>query len=330
MRDISAIVVTHNSESELGACLDALRDCGQKIVVDNASADGTLGVAAERTGVEVIANVSNRGFAAAVNQGAASATGRYLLLVNPDAVLATGCGPLREACERSGLAAGCLINQDGRPQAGFTVRRLPSPAALILECLGINRVWPGNPINARYRYLDLDLTQPGMVEQPAGALLMVRRDVFKHMGGMDERFWPVWYEDVDFCRRAREAGYLIEYTPAVRALHSGAHSVRRMRSDLQRLYWYGSLLRYVDKHYRPFTLRAMCCAIALGALLRWPAAVMYGRHDSGPGEISSVLRLAAASFLAGRLVCPAAAGGTAGQARIGSNTGQIRQVVDEN
>ncbi len=326
MQGISAIVVTYNSGAEVGACLDALQGCGEVIVVDNASADESVAVASERPGVTVLANASNLGFAGAVNQGARRSAGRYLLILNPDAVIESGLDRLREACERHGIAAGLLLNPDGSLQSGFTVRRLPTAATLVFECLGLNRMWPGNPVNRRYRYPDLDLSKPALVEQPAGAFLMIRRDVFDRLGGFDERFWPVWYEDVDFCKRAAAAGYAIGYTPDARARHSGGHSVQSIETRSKRLYWYGSLLKYADKHYRPLTFRTVCCAIVLGCLVRMPARIM-GRWGGRQGEYSRVLQLAVASFLAGRVVSlPTADSGdeNASPAR------PIAPVVDEN
>lgn len=305
MQDISAIIVTHNSEAVVGACLDALRGCGQVLVVDNASADGTVAQAARRSWVDVISSPDNRGFAAAVNRGAQTALGRYLLILNPDAILTTDCDDLMEACEESGLAAGCLTNPDGTPQAGFAVRRLPTVASLTFECLGLNAAWPRNPVNVRYRCLNMDLSEPGRVEQPAGAFLMVRRDVFRALGGFDEQFWPIWYEDVDFCCRALEAGYSIEYRPSARASHSGGHSIPSIERKFQRLYWYGSLLRYAGKHYRPLAFRTVCGSVVIGSLVRMSAG-MIRRSGDPQGEYANVLRLAAASLFAGRLVCPAA------------------------
>jgi hypothetical protein len=305
MEDVSAIIVTHNSESEIGACLDTLAGCGQVIVIDNASVDGTVALAAKRPWVVTIANRDNRGFAAAVNQGAGLALGRYLLLLNPDAAMAGSGDALMSACERAGLAAGCLTNADGTPQTGFAIRRLPTPAALAFECLGLNSLWPRNPVNVRYRSLDLDLTQPARVEQPAGAFLMIRRDVFDKLGGFDEQFWPVWYEDVDFCKRAIDAGYRIEYRPEAKARHSGGHAVRSIEPKYQRLYWYGSLLKYAFKHHRP-AFRLVCCSVVLGSLFRLAAGVVSpGREHQG--DYSKVLRLAVASLLAGKFVYPAAA-----------------------
>ncbi len=326
MTDVTAIVVTHNSESHIGECLHALRGCAQVLVVDNASNDATLTAASEAGFAEILANTSNRGFAAAVNQGARAASGNYLLLLNPDAVLSTGLESLIAACRRTGIAAGCLTNLDGTPQAGFTARSLPGPAALSFECLGLNRLWPRNPINRRYRCIDMDLEKAGPVQQPAGAFLMIRRDVFEQLSGFDERFWPVWYEDVDFCRRARDAEYIIEYTPDARARHSGGHSVQKIRAELQGLYWYGSLLKYVEKHYRPTTFRAVCCAVALGSILR-SMEMRFRRHDNCPRDYKRVIRLAVASFLAGRFVCPAVETGLGG--RLSSCEQPMGQVVDE-
>ena len=123
--------------------------------------------------VKLIANRDNRGFAGAANQGFAVTTGDPILLLNPDVRLRTPLAPLIEACQEHGLAAGQLTGSDGRVQAGFTIRRFPTPASLAFELLGINRLWPRNAVNRRYRYLDRDLNLEGPVEQPAGAFLMV-------------------------------------------------------------------------------------------------------------------------------------------------------------
>ncbi len=306
MKDVSAIVVTYNSEAEAGACLDSLRDCGQVIVVDNASADETLSVVRQRPFADVFPNPGNTGFGAAVNQGRRAALGRYLLLLNPDAVLEGDCGPLIEACERYGIAAGCLTDSEGRPQSGFTVRRLPGPAALAFEALGLNRLWPSNPVNARYRYRDLDLTRACIVEQPAAAFLMVRADIFDALNGFDEEFWPVWFEDVDFCQRAHQRGYEIAFVPSVRARHSGGHSVSKMPAKYQRMCWYGSLLRYAGKHYNSLAFRIVCGSVVLGSLFRWFAG-SFRRPGSFRSDHRQVIRLAAVSMAAGRLVYPNAA-----------------------
>src|ERR1035438_5667085 len=98
MAEIGIIIVTYNSEAEIGASLDAALLTGADVVVvDNGSHDRTIAEVARR-GVRLIANPSNQGFAAAVNQGFAALDCPYVLLLNPDAVLESGLEPLREAC----------------------------------------------------------------------------------------------------------------------------------------------------------------------------------------------------------------------------------------
>ncbi len=232
MSAIGIVIVTYNSAEEIGPCLDAAVATGADlVVVDNASHDGTIAEVACR-GVRLIANTENRGFAAAVNQGFLVLNSTYVLLLNPDAVVQSSLEPLCEACDlpRTAGAGGKLLDREGRPQVGFMVRRFPTPGALVLEALLLNRVWPGNPVNRQYRALDLDPNRRATVEQPAGAFLMLRRKVWEELGGFDEGFRPLWFEDVDFCRRAADRGYVLQYIPEAVAKHTGGHSITQLSS----------------------------------------------------------------------------------------------------
>src|SRR5260370_4690591 len=152
MAGVGIVIVTHNSEAEIGPCLDAALVTGEEvIVVDNGSDDGTLEQVRRRS-ARLLANPMNRGFAAAVNQGIRAIKGDFVLLLNPDAVLQTGIEPLREVCARPkvGAVGGKLVDAGNSAQAGFTVRRLPTPWVLALEVLLVNRLWPHNPANCHY------------------------------------------------------------------------------------------------------------------------------------------------------------------------------------
>jgi GT2 family glycosyltransferase len=270
MPDIGIVIVTYNSRAEIGPCLDAaVRSGAEVVVVDNASFDGTL-EEVRRYPVRLLANSRNRGFAAAVNQGFAALATPFVLLLNPDAVLEGGLDSLCAACRLHGAggAGGRLLDAQGRPQVGFMVRQLPTPSVLILEVLLLNRTWPNNPINRRYRGLQLNYNMRIPVEQPAGAFLMVPRAVWQELGGFDERFFPLWFEDVDFCRRAADRGYRFYFVPDAVARHRGGHSISQLPVEKSRVYWYGSLLRYSAKHFRPLAFRALCLAVVAGSLLR--------------------------------------------------------------
>jgi N-acetylglucosaminyl-diphospho-decaprenol L-rhamnosyltransferase len=281
------------------SCLDALAEMAPGMavtVVDNASTDRTVEQVRRRPVVNppvtLVANADNRGFAAAANQGFEQSGADAILLLNPDVRLRTPLSDLIQACRHHGLAAGQLTTPDGRVQRGFTVRRFPTPWSLAFELLGINRVWPRNPVNRRYRYLDRDLDREGSVEQPAGAFLMTRRDVWERLGGLDERFHPVWFEDVDFCRRAVQAGYRIEYVPRVRAEHSGGHSVRKIPSAHMEEYWYDSLLRYAAKHFRPWPYRGVCLAAVLSTVPRAVAGMIREQNLNPVVSCVQIMRLA--------------------------------------
>ena len=270
MGEAGIVIVAHDSGTEIGACLDrALLTGAEIVVVDNASSDRTREEVTRRS-VRLITNPENRGFAAAVNQGIRALDTPLVLLLNPDALLETSLDALVECCRSPDVAGagGKLVDNAGRPQTGFAVRSLPSPWALICEVLLLNRLWPGNPVNWHYRCLGFDFSTPRDVEQPAGAFLMIRRSVWQELNGFDERFYPLWFEDVDFCWRSRQKGYRMCYTPNAVAKHTGGHSLAKISLENRQLYWYCSLLGFAAKHYRSSTARIVCAAVFLGSIPR--------------------------------------------------------------
>jgi N-acetylglucosaminyl-diphospho-decaprenol L-rhamnosyltransferase len=299
--DIGIVIVTYNSGEEIGPCLDAACARGAEIVVvDNASTDGTIAEVARR-GVRLIANSENRGFAAAVNQGITVLKQTYILLLNPDAVVMNGLELLCDACdaECAAGAGGRLLDADGRPQIGFMARQLPTAATLILESLLLNRICPNNRVNRRYRGLDCDYSSRFQVQQPAGAFLMIRREVWAELGGFDEAFYPLWFEDVDFCRRAIDRGYRMYFEPGAVAKHTGAHSISGLSLEVRRFYWYRSLLKYSAKHFGPWAFRAVCLAVATGSVLRGIAESVLERRFTPMAANGEVVRLASRNLFCG-------------------------------
>jgi GT2 family glycosyltransferase len=277
------------------SCLRALLEKAPQvspIVIDNASTDATLERVHGFPQVRVIANKENRGFAGAVNQGAKASEADHLLLLNPDVTLLTATHLLVEASEKYGLSAGQLVDRRGQSQKGFTIRRLPTATTLMFETLGLNWLWPSNPVNRRYRYLDRDSGMGGSVEQPAGAFLMIRNDVWRHLDGMDEQFHPVWFEDVDFCNRAVKSGHRIEYVPSVQACHVGGHSVDTLESGCRTLYWCASLLKYAAKYFSVWENRGICLTLILGSLPRLGLRMIRERSFIPATTWVEVVRLA--------------------------------------
>jgi N-acetylglucosaminyl-diphospho-decaprenol L-rhamnosyltransferase len=301
MEDVGIVIVTHNSAPEIGPCLDAAVTTGAEVVViDNASADGTC-AEVERRRVRLIANSSNAGFAAAVNQGVRALSAPLLLLLNPDAVIQTGIEHLRDACRdpRTAAAGGMLVDNCGQPQLGFMVRRFPSPAAICFEVLLVNRLWPRNRVNWQYRCMDLNYSAPLEVDQPAGAFLMIRRDVWERLGGFDESFYPLWFEDVDFLKRAKDSSYHIRFVPGVVAKHTGGHSIRKISLEFRQFYWYRSLLKYTAKHFPRGAEKAVCLAVILGSVLRTVLGIPHQRSFKPIAVYGKVVRLAGRQLFLG-------------------------------
>lgn len=281
----SAIIVTHNSADAISACLETLAEEGCEIVVvDNASKDATVHLVEDFVAwheVRLLALADNLGFAAAVNQGAQAASGDVLLVLNPDTIAEPGAVKELLRCMEatpSSAAGGTLLDSDEEPARGFVFRRLPTLATLLYESMLVNRVCPGNSVNRRYRCLDADYSRQQEVEQPAGACLAITRLAWNEIGGFDEQFYPVWFEDVDFCKRLLDHGCKIVYCPAARFRHSGAHSVSKLSFREKQLFWYTNMLRYARKHFSRQQVLELRAGIIVGMSFRSLAALLGARQ----------------------------------------------------
>jgi N-acetylglucosaminyl-diphospho-decaprenol L-rhamnosyltransferase len=302
MTRTGVVIVTYNSAEMIERCLSSCGDL-PVVVVDNASQDDTCELVRRHTLATLIANSGNYGFAGAVNQGVTALDKQMALLLNPDTELRTSIDELEQAClrEGTGLAAGQLLDEDGQPQRGFTLRRFPRASTLMCEVLGINWLVPVNPLNRSYRCLDMDLSRASEAEQPAGAFLMFRREVWQRLGGFDTQFHPIWFEDVDFCKRASDLGLKIQYVPRVTAVHKGGHSIAGLEWECREVYWYVSLLRYASKHFRSAAFQGVSAAVVLGSLFRTAIGVMTRRSLRPIRVYASIGRLAGRSLITGRV-----------------------------
>lgn len=267
-------IVTHNSAEHIARCLRALIPCQawKVVLVDNNSQDDSVRAArAVLPEAQILVNSHNAGFAAAVNQAMKVAEGEVLVILNPDTIASPGSlDHLVRTLRMDGVGAvgGLLVDEEGRPQKGFTVRRFPTMGNMLAEILLLNRAWPGNRWNVSYRCLDLDYKTLQEVEQPAGACLAVRREVWQAVNGFDESFFPVWFEDVDFCRRLRYGGWKIIYCPDAVFTHVGAHSVGKLPFAGRQAFWYRNLLRFFRKHHKRVEVAVLRAGITAGLLLR--------------------------------------------------------------
>ena len=296
--DCSIVVIAYNSGGCIGRCLDACLPLGLPVlVVDNASSDETVAQVTQRSNVRLIRNSENLGFAAAANLGIrASETGKVLLL-NPDAEPVSGIEEFIAAVDGGsiGAAGGRLLNLDGTEQSGFQVRTLPTPWTLAFEVLGLNRLFPNNPVNRRYR----QQSPAEFVEQPAGAFLMIQKSAWEAVGGFDESFYPAWFEDVDFCKRLLDAGYRIRFVPEAAARHEGGHSFKRLEWKAKQVQWYVSLLRYGSKHYS-WAGRALVCTAVFAASVPRALVGLWTQRSAEPLVVCKEVMGHSLRFLTGR------------------------------
>lgn len=253
---LSVIIVNFNSGAFLVRCLESLERnltgvAHEVCVVDNASTDGSADeVAARFEGVILVRCEANGGFSRGVNVGLAHTGGDAVMWMNPDAELCDAgvADVLRylEANPGVGIAGPQVISPDGTTQ--LSCRSWPGYKTAIFNRYSLlTRLVPNNPYSREYLNADWDHSSLREVDWVSGCCLLHRRQVATEIGGLDEGFF-MYCEDVDFCRRAVQAGWKVTYVPAMRVLHHIAGSTRgvRRRMILER---HRSMWRYYRKHF---------------------------------------------------------------------------------
>lgn len=252
---LSIVMVNWNTRDYLldavGSILQNPPECDYEIiVVDNASSDGSAdAVAAQYPRVLLISNTENAGYARGNNQGIQASRGAFVLLLNPDVLVPAGAlsRALRvmEAEPAIGALGAKLIHPDGRVQK--SIRGFPTPFAIACEAVGLARLFPRSHVLAAYRMPWFDYEKRSDVDQPMGTFLLIRREALDQVGLLDERF-PVFFNEVDWCYRARRAGWRIVYVPEVAIIHYGGASTRQVAPAMA---WESrrGLLTFFRKHY---------------------------------------------------------------------------------
>lgn len=287
MPPVSIVIVNWNAGPALARAVStSCASSDDVVVVDNGSRDGSVEALAQRSGLRVLRPGRNLGFAGGVNLGVRDTRHPHILLLNPDAEAPpASVSRLSQTLASSGaaMAAGRLVHADGSTQAGFTVRRLPTTMSLLADALLLDHVWPGNPSTRRYLGADLDLEADAAfdVEQPAAACLLVTRDAFGQLQGMDEAYYPAWFEDVDFCARAKQAGLRIVFDPRATFPHFGGVSVQTLGRGAFLRVFHRNLERYVGTHLGTPALLLLKPCWAAGLAARGVAAMVTGRWVDG-------------------------------------------------
>lgn len=234
------------------------------IVVDNASTDGSAAmVAAEFPEVKLIANPDNRGFTRGNNQGLAIAQGRYVFFLNPDTEVVGDALAVMVAymdAHPDVAALGPRLRYgDGTLQSSR--RRFPTLATALMESTPLAWHWPAarNPWARRYHLEDRPAESEQDVDWLVGAALLVRRGVLERIGGFDEGYF-MYSEELDWCRRAKDAGQRIVYLPSAEIVHYEGKSSEQV-TTARHIRFNTSKVRYFRKFHGPLPAEILRLAI---------------------------------------------------------------------
>lgn len=232
-------------------------------MADDGSSDGTADLLAlEVPDVRIVRLESNRGFAAAANRGVGAARGRVIVLLNSDAVVEDGA--LRallaafDADPTLGVAGARLLNEDGTSQwSGGPTPTLPWIAGVV----------SGAGHLARFFRRGRDASSPREVDWVSGAAMAFRREVWTEAGPLNERF-RFYCQDIEFCLRARDAGWRVRVVPEARVVHALGRTVARdspLRHDPERL-WPDLLTWGAARYGRAWTTLARIVLVIAASL----------------------------------------------------------------
>lgn len=268
--DVSIIYVNWNSAQEILDSIASVQELVHNldyeiIVVDNNSTQSCAIL--EQDHIFLVRNPINAGFGAGCNLGVQHSTGRYLLFLNPDTRLQNDIlSCLSEFLDTHPQVGGCgpmVVREDGSIDFGAARADL-SIFNEFLEHSTITFRFPKHKILGRPYYSYWDHQSSRAVDTLLGACMLFRRQVFEQLQGFDEQFF-LYAEEVDLCRRTREAGYEIYYVHSCRVLHKSKHSTTQFFGGMHKMLFQYliSLNYYFKKHY------------GLRGMLAWRAVIFF-------------------------------------------------------
>lgn len=225
-RSVVVVILTYNSRSFIGPCLDALRanteGPAKFVVVDNASPDGTLDlVKAEYPEVEALQTGANLGVSKGNNLALAKYDADRYVMLNPDTEV------------RAGWLDALLAEVDADPRVGIVGGKLLYPDGRIQHAGG--EAAPFGPRHVGVLSAADKYAVARDVDYVTFACALVTREVIDRIGYLDEAYSPYYYEDADYCFRARAAGFRVRYTPACVAIHHEGATMQRLSAEKARI-----------------------------------------------------------------------------------------------
>ncbi len=252
--DLSIVVVTYKENLDiLKACFDSVYASTdvdfELIVVDNGSNDATKGLLQSYEGAKYIRNPDNLGFAAAVNIGMGHRNGRYVLLLNPDtsfeADVLTKMLKHLDRNPKVGIGSSVIRYPNGDLQD--SIRRFPSMKDQLLILLKVPHLLRTRAVD-KYMMRDIDPLKTQDVDSIMGAFMFIREELIQDIGLFDERYF-IWFEEVDYCKMAHDAGWKIRHYADVQITHHKGHTFSKLATIRKQKWIRESLRKYMKKHH---------------------------------------------------------------------------------
>jgi hypothetical protein len=278
--DLSIIIVNWKVKDLVEKCLQSIFEQTKDIsfevfVVDNNSGDGSAEMVREKfPQVDLTVSTENLGFAKGNNLAIKKSRGRYILLLNPDTEILDNALEkmvrFMDTHSECGISGCKLLNPDLSLQP--SVRAFPDLISQLFILLKIHHLLPHSKTMYKYLVQNFDYEKMQEVDQVMGAFMMIRREVINKIGLLDEKFW-IWFEEVDFCKRAKAAGFKILYTPEVKIIHHFGQSFKQAMGLRKQKDFNRSLSYYFQKHGTRGEWLAIQILRPLSLLLAWLAQI---------------------------------------------------------
>lgn len=296
--DLSIVIVTWKVRDMLSGCLRSLAEDGfdrsaQVIVVDNDSGDGTVAMVRSRyPWVHLIASPSNLGYSRGNNLALAHATGRYLLVLNPDTVVPPGAirrlVEFAEAHPRCAAVSPRQLGADGRVQKEAAVN-LPTLWNTFCDLTLLSRLFPRSRIFASRTMGHWNHEDDREVPAVAGSATLLRRAALDQVGPWDASMF--YAEDMDLCLRLRRAGWSIAYLGSAAIVHYGGGSTRQANAPGHyRRIGYQSFWLFLRKHRGRTAAAGMALMVGWWSLLTLAALLPLVPLERGTGALAAALR----------------------------------------
>ncbi|MEM9932056.1 MAG: glycosyltransferase family 2 protein [Bacteroidota bacterium] len=281
--DLSVIIVNYNVKYFLEQCLRSALVAGtaletEIIVIDNASTDGSQQMVREKFAASItfIENVDNPGFSKANNQGIAMAKGKYVLLLNPDTVVAEDafqkCFDYMEAHPNTGGLGVKMIDGEGMflPESK---RSLPTPWVSFYKIFGLSSLFPNSKVFGKYHLSYLEKEENHEIEILSGAYMWMKKDLLEEIGYLDEDFF-MYGEDIDLSYRILLADHTNAYLADTQIIHYKGESTKTGSLNYVKVF-YQAMIIFAQKHFGGSRKQLFIAGIRLAVYFRALLAVLF-------------------------------------------------------